>query len=185
MNFPLISFLKQQKYPPLGFTSCSTKIGANAEVFATTSDTTGSMNLFGQMLEDMGIRHPCCSDHIFHLNCKKLYNDVTFEEGGLPNINSPSTCVKMARKLIMFFNKSTQAMAKLKPAQQLLSSVANNNVSDSGIVVLLQDVVTRWWSTHCMIKRLLELKDSGVLCFLLELVHVILMKIKRKPVNGN
>ena len=69
---------------------------------------------------------------------------MTFEEDGLPNINSPSACVKMARKLVMFFNKSTQAMAKLKVVQQLLSSVANNNVSDSGIVVLLQDVVTRW-----------------------------------------
>ena len=145
----------------------STKIGATADVFATTSDTTGSMNLFGQMLEDMGIHHPYCSDHIFHLTCKKLYNDVTFEEGGLLNINSPSACVKMARKLVMFFNKSTQAMAKLKLAQQLLSSVDNNNNSDSSVVSvsLLQDVVTRGWSTHRMIKRLLELKDSVVLCF--------------------
>ena len=96
----------------------STKIGANAEVFATTSDTMGNMKLFGQILEDLGIQHPYCSDHIFYLTCKKLYNDVTFEEGVLPNINSPSACVQKARKLVIFFNKSTQAMAKLKLAQQ-------------------------------------------------------------------
>ena len=145
----------------------STKIGATADVFATTSDTTGSMNLFGLMLEEQGIHHPYCSDHVFHLTCKKLCNDETFEEGGLLNINSPSACVKMARKLVMFFNKSTQAMAKLKLAQQLLSSGHNNNNSDSSVVSvsLLQDVVTRWWSTHRMIKRLLELKDSVVFCF--------------------
>ena len=90
---------------------------------------------------------------------------MTFEEGGLPNINSPSACVKKAHKLVMFFNKSTQAMDKLKLTQQLLSAVTNNNVSDSGIVILLQDVVTRWWSTHRMIRRFLELKDSVILCF--------------------
>ena len=92
------------------------------------------MNKFGQLLEDMGIYHPYCSDHIFHLTCKKLYQDVTFEEGGLQNINSPSACVKKARKLVMFFNKSTQATAKLKLAQQLLSSVTNNDISGSSML---------------------------------------------------
>ena len=61
----------------------STKISVDAEVFATTSDTTCNMNLFCQMLEEMGIHHLYCSDNIFHLTCKKVYNDVTFEEGGL------------------------------------------------------------------------------------------------------
>ena len=118
----------------------STKTGANAEVIAAKSDTTGNMNKFGQLPEDMGIHYPYCSDHSFHLTCKKLYQDVTFEEGGLPNINSPSTCVEKAHKLVMFFNKSTQATAKLKLAQPLLSSVANTNVSYPCIVILHQDI---------------------------------------------
>ena len=70
----------------------STKTGANAEVIAAKSDTTGNMNKFGQLPEDMGIHYPYCSDHSFHLTCKKLYQDVTFEEHVLPNINSPSAC---------------------------------------------------------------------------------------------
>ena len=73
----------------------------------------------------------------------------------------------------MFFNKSTQATSKLKRAQRLLVGINDEDDGDDAgggdgtvrSVILLQDVVTRWWSTHRMIKRLLELKDPLILCF--------------------
>ena len=64
----------------------STKIGNNAEVFATTSDTNGNMNKFGQLREEMGIILPYCSDHVCHLTLKKLHEDITYEEGWIDNI---------------------------------------------------------------------------------------------------
>jgi hypothetical protein len=74
----------------------------------------------------------------------------------------------------MFFNSSTQATAKLRKAQRLVIEMNNEENSDGGegggavnvrTVILFQDCKTRWWSTHRMVKRLLELKDAIILCF--------------------
>ena len=74
----------------------------------------------------MGIYHLYCSDHISHLICDRLYDSKTYGVGGCQNTNSPLTCVKGACRLVVFFNKSTQATAKLKLAQHSLSQVVNN-----------------------------------------------------------
>jgi hypothetical protein len=51
------------------------------------------------------------------------------------------------RTLINFFHSSSQAMAKLLSKQSVGRAVK-----------LIQDVVTRWWSTWSMVDRLMRLK---------------------------
>jgi zinc finger BED domain-containing protein 1 (E3 SUMO-protein ligase ZBED1) len=64
--------------------------------------------------------------------------------------------LKAARKLVGSIKSSSQAAADLK---QLLASLNMSNLT------VIQDVVTRWWSTYSMVARLLQLKAS------LELLH--------------
>ena len=44
------------------------------DVFAVTSDTTGNMNKFGEMLEAESVFHCYCSDHLLHLTANKCYS---------------------------------------------------------------------------------------------------------------
>jgi len=71
------------------------RIAKDANIFATTSDTTGNMNKFGMLLEEMGIIYPYCCDHNFHLTCKLKYDDRTFQEGvfdSLASMVGPCCC---------------------------------------------------------------------------------------------
>ena len=88
--------------------NASTKIGNNDEVFAVLSDTTGDMNKFGQLLEQIGTHQPYCINHTFHFTCKKLHEDVIFEEGRTPSIGSAPVYTKKTRKLVVLFNKTAQ-----------------------------------------------------------------------------
>ena len=45
----------------------------NASMFAATSDTTGNMNKFGQILEKGNVRHCHYMDHVLNLTCGLLY----------------------------------------------------------------------------------------------------------------
>ena len=122
----------------------ATKIGSNSEYLAALSDTTGNMNKFCQLLEEMHTHCPYFSDYVLHLTWKKLYEDVAYEEGGAASMCIAAVCAKKAWKLVMFLNKCTQEIAKLKLAQQLLSTAHASNRSFSAINVLLQDIVARW-----------------------------------------
>ena len=94
----------------------------------------------------MNIHHIYCADHVLHLTCKICYEKEEI-------FGDAYSSIEKARKLVSYFNKSTQALEKLKTSQELL--VKNN--SPKGIV---NDVVTRWWSTYDMIERLLVLKPA-------------------------
>jgi hypothetical protein len=67
-----------------------------------------------------------------------------------------AAAMKKARDIIQYFNKSTQATKKLKDMQHE-SSLPKYSGQPKNI---LQDVVTRWWSTYCMLKRLQVLREA-------------------------
>ena len=122
-------------------------------IFAGTTDTTANMNSFGQLLEDMGIEHVYCTDHVLQLTCKQCYDSVveTFGPG--------SVSVTKARAIVTFFNSSTQATEKLKKKQKQIAD-SDDDSSTSVPLGVVTDVVTRWWSTFAMIERLLKLKAA-------------------------
>ena len=58
--------------------------------------------------------------------------------------------LKKARKVNEYFKKSTQATSKLKKQQKSSSVPQYKNLKVA--LNVLQDVVTRWWSTHRSLK---------------------------------
>ena len=73
-----------------------------------------------------------------------------------PNVPTVAAAMKKARDIVQYFNKSTQATKKLKD-QQRGSSLPKYSGQPKNI---LQDVVTRWWSTYRMLKRLPFLREA-------------------------
>jgi hypothetical protein len=63
--------------------------------------------------------------------------------------------MKAARSLVEYFTKSTQAMDKLLQQQRVNPMYAGRNP-----LKVLQDVVTRWWSTYRMLARLRYLRKA-------------------------
>jgi len=118
------------------------------KVFSFTTDTTGNMNSFGRKLEDIGIAHIYCTDHVLQLTCKQCYEKTMEETFGPDFVGS----VEKARSIVTFFNQSCQALEKLKKMQVTLLGCLG---LPKGVVT---DVVTRWWATFNMIARLLDLK---------------------------
>ena len=110
------------------------------QVVSVTTDTAANMNAFGKVLESKGVAHIYCTAHNLHLLTKKAYDD-----SNLPGAQEP---MKAARKLVEFFNKSSQPQANLLTIQEML-------FANKPILKPIQDVVTRWWSTYSMIERLL------------------------------
>ena len=123
---------------------------AVAVVFAGTTDTTANMNKFGMKLEDLGICHIYCTDHVLQLTCKLCYEKAMSNTFGDQFVVS----VKKARDIVKFFNSSTQAKEKLLKKQALLDSCKGK---PKGVVV---DVVTRWWCCYLMIERLIVIKPA-------------------------
>ena len=117
------------------------------EILSVTTDTAANMNKVGTFMEEKGIAHVCCTDHNLQLTCKLLCSDETFDGQGWESI-------KKARNVVSFINKSTQANEKLKQKQ-----AAQDNF-DGRPKTVVTDVVTRWWSTHAMIERLLQLRPA-------------------------
>ena len=66
----------------------------------------------------------------------------------------PPTIMKKMRKLIGYFNRSSQAQEALDKIQMEICRRGKPPVK------LLQDVVTRWWSTYTSILRLVELRET-------------------------
>ena len=120
---------------------------SDVKVLAGTTDTEATMNAFGEQLQDKGIQHVHCTDHVLHLVCKKCHDDETLNKEG-------AQALKKARDIVSFINKSTQANEKLKDKQKVIDGY------DGRPKTVVKDVVTRWWSTHAMIERLLHLKPA-------------------------
>ena len=117
------------------------------KVQAGTTDTEAAMNQFGMELEGAGISHIYCTDHVLQLTAKLVYSDESLNQEG-------AQAVKKARGIVTFINKSTQANEKLKQKQTVIDGY------DGRPKTVVTDVVTRWWSTHAMIERLLELRPA-------------------------
>ena len=74
------------------------------------------------------------------------YSGAAFKYDGIPDADE---VMKSCRTLVGHFTGSSQAMAHLLASQSSTSSPLS----------VIQDVVTRWWSTHSMLKRLIKLKN--------------------------
>jgi hypothetical protein len=72
----------------------------------------------------------------------------------VPNIDA---VMSKARKIIEYFNKSTQQNANLIQFHKN-STLAMYSAPGYWPKKLLQDVITRWWSSYRMLKRLRFLK---------------------------
>ncbi len=87
-----------------------------------------------------------CTDHNLQLTMQKAYSgDVAIRLGGIANgrENEEGDVVKTLKKtrdLVSHVNQSPLANAKLADAQKLVSPQAS-------VLVLIQDVKMRWWST--------------------------------------
>ena len=114
-------------------------------VIAVVTDTTGNMNTFGQYLQQRGVKHLYCVNHVLHLNAKLAYVDS--------NLPGSGNAIKVAHSLVEYFTKSTQAMGKL-----LRQQAQNEHYEGKIPLKPLQDVVTRWWSTYRMLSRLRYLR---------------------------
>ena len=75
------------------------------------------------------------------------------------NIPGANMAMSKARKIVEYFSKSTQQTSKLLKFQKESNLRA---YSGHGFrpLKLLQDVVTRWWSSYRMLKRLRFLKPA-------------------------
>ena len=91
------------------FTDCGFD---NLIITAVVSDTTGNMNKFGELLEEMDISHIYCTDHVLQLTAKKA-----FYESGNEYENHEGMMVKV-RSLIEHASRSHLFTEKLLPAQK-------------------------------------------------------------------
>jgi hypothetical protein len=80
-----------------------------------------------------------CIDHKLELITKLAFKDIP------ESLGTMAAC----RAIVTFFNSSTQATEKLKGKTKARLGVA---------LTVIQDVMTRWWSTYSMCERLLRLK---------------------------
>lgn len=117
---------------------------------AVVSDTTGNMNKFGMILEEMNVPHLYCADHVLQLTAKDAYSNMAFSQGSVR-----SDVMTKARALVDHIRSSNQKVENLKNHQKL----DVNNYPEAPLVVI-GDVVTRWWSTHDMAYRLIYLKKA-------------------------
>ena len=108
------------------------------------------MNAFGKLMEDkFGIQSVYCIDHLFHNIAKLAFNDI--------NIDKDEQLMKRCRDLCTKFTSSSQLLSALKDVQK------NNETLYPGLkqaLGVVQDVITRWWSTFNMIRRLRKLKPA-------------------------
>ena len=143
------------------------------------TDTAATMNLFGIKLAEKGKEHLYCLDHCLQLITNIAYNADIFDETVVDDddkgkgkgsnekkdedIDEKDKKAKgvlgKVRKIVNFFNSSTTA---LKDLRELYVQFPPRGVTllSAKDFTLLQDVVTRWWSTYITIDRVLHLKDS-------------------------
>ena len=110
---------------------------ADDHVVAAVTDTAPAMVKAGRFMSYDWLG---CMAHLL-----ELVTGLAFDGEGVKD------ALKSARSLVGSIKSSTQAAADLSA---LLKSLEQK---DLGVI---QDVVTRWWSTYSMIERLLKLKDA-------------------------
>jgi hypothetical protein len=77
-----------------------------------------------------------------------------------------------AREIVEYFNKLTQQTSKLLNLQKE-SNLAIYSGHEFYAKKLLQDIITRWWSSYCMLKRLRFLKPALMCLYAAIRLHVI------------
>jgi len=147
------------------FRDCKFDLG-KVNIVACVTDTAGNMSKFGRLLEEMGVSHIFCADHVLQLTAKKAYLDSWFNAGpnhvtlnddeilALNEVHDLDT-MKKARRLVEHFSKSNQQLEKLKAQQKNMDTYVGKQAV--GVVI---DVVTRWWSTYSMCERLIHLQPA-------------------------
>jgi hypothetical protein len=120
------------------------------------TDTVANMNKFGKQLEEkLHLDHGFCIDHVFQLTAKLAFKSTNGQKrkanGNLPK-SDEIDALRKAREFTTVLNHSTQLFDKLKQLQQEDDENAN-------IVGLVNDTVTRCWSTYNLIERMLRLKE--------------------------
>ena len=112
------------------------------------SDTAANMGSLGKNLREEGHEHGYCFDHNLHNNAL-----LAFEDDNLPGADG---ALRLARSVVEYFTKSSQAMTKLIEFQKSADLLKYQQKP----LKVLQDVKRRWWSTYRMIKRLRHLKEA-------------------------
>jgi len=127
--------------------------------------------------DEHGIPHLYCLDHLLQMVAVVAYdanvlavfdgedieNETTTTGPAAetdPNIIGKivsSEVLKKVRRLVGFFNKSTQARTELQNIQKEQAKTTSHQVD------IIQDVVTRWWSTLAMLDRLFHLRESLII----------------------
>ena len=119
------------------------------DVCAIVSDTTGNMNKFGELLDDLHILHIYCTDHVLQLTAKKAFFESKNEYDGHEGM------MIKARALIEHASRSPSFCEKLLSAQRNMPEY--NGTIPKRVLV---DVKTRWWSTYQSLERLFYLKNA-------------------------
>ncbi len=108
-------------------------------------------------VESNGLTSDCSNDEVNE-------NSGNYQSGAVDRDNNPPPAVlpkivskpllQKVRRLATYFNKSTQARAALHVIQKECQKTKQVQVD------LMQDVVTRWWSTMSMLDRLFHLREA-------------------------
>ena len=122
------------------------------DIVNITTDTEPAMIATGRLIiEESSVNHGNttwggCIDHILELTTGIAFDDTPLSEG----------VMKKCRSLVAKFTGSSQALAKLIGVQAGATWPDN---SPRQALTVIQDVVTRWWSTFWMCHRLLYLRQ--------------------------
>ena len=126
------------------------------------------MNSFGSEIQKrFGTEHLYCIDHVLQLVInvvtkykfgvtKGLLDDYAEEDNtDVDDDPAESHILKRSLTLVQYVWNSTQLTDSLKVVQGILEEYHNKEV-----VLLINDVVTRWWSTYDMVDCLLFLRSA-------------------------
>jgi hypothetical protein len=112
-------------------------------VVMCVTDTAANMNKMGTLTP---FPHMYCMDHLINLVTKMAFDDNKIPGG--------QNLMATAREVIGQFTRSSHALERLKQRQVDVDEVR----SISKAVGVIEDVVTRWWSTYSSGERLLRIK---------------------------
>ena len=98
------------------------------------------------------------ADHNLQLTTQKAIRLGGIAKRGENEDGDIVMSLKKARDLVSHVSQSPLANGKLANAQKLVSPQAP-------VLVLIQDVKTRWWSTYMMLRRIYALKAAIIRMF--------------------
>jgi hypothetical protein len=139
------------------------KLTFKKHIVSLTTDTESTMNRTGRLIvaaakeeEDAIVEHVGCVDHILNLNVKAGAKD-RIRSTQVGAATPADGALKSLQTLIGSYNHSSQNHAKLKKLQEQLNDTRDPRDRER-VVGLIQDIVTRWWSTYAMCERAVRLK---------------------------